>query len=122
MDMKATRERLMREQKSRRDLAARLRTEEANPPENSELSSVDQHQAELGTETFERERDLTALMMVEAELEDIQRALRKIEQSTYGVCEECGKPIAFERLEAKPWARYCIVHQEQMEKAVSRRQ
>lgn len=122
MDMKATRERLMREQKSRRDLAARLRTEEANPPENSELSSVDQHQAELGTETFERERDLTALMMVEAELEDIQRALRKIEQSTYGVCEECGKPIADERLEAKPWARYCIVHQEQMERAVSRRQ
>jgi RNA polymerase-binding transcription factor DksA len=83
---------------------------------------VDQHQAELGTETFERERDLTALMMVEAELEDIQRALRKIEQSTYGVCEECGKPIADERLEAKPWARYCIVHQEQMERAVSRRQ
>ena len=117
MDVKKIRERLLQEQRSRRELAARLRAEEADPVENEELSTVDQHPGELGTETFERERDLTALMILEGELEDIQRALRKLEDGSYGVCEECGKPIGDERLEAKPWARFCIVHQAQMEKA-----
>jgi RNA polymerase-binding transcription factor DksA len=120
MDARKARERLIQEQRRRRELAGRLRTEESNPVENSELSTVDQHQGDLATETFERERDLTTLTMVEAELEDIQTALRRIEQGTYEACEECGKPIGEERLEAKPWARFCIVHQAEMEKAVSR--
>lgn len=121
MEMRQARERLIQEQRSRRELAARLRARESDPVENAELSSVDQHPGELGSETFERERDLTALTMVESELDDIQRALRRIEQGDYGTCEECGKPIGDERLEAKPWARFCIVHQAEMEKATTRR-
>jgi len=122
MDMRKARECLIQEQNRRRELASRLRDHEANPADNSELSTVDQHQGELGTETFERERDLTTLTILESELEDIRQALRRIEQGTYEQCEECGKPIADERLDAKPWARYCIVHQAEMEKAVSARQ
>ena len=121
MNVKQVRERLIDEQTSRRSLADRLRQNQADAVEESELSKVDQHPSELGTETFERERDLTALTIVEAELEDIQLALRRIEDGSYGKCEECGKPIGDERLEAKPWARYCIVHQAEMEKAAARR-
>jgi RNA polymerase-binding transcription factor DksA len=121
MDAKQARERLLKEREQRRALAERLRAHEADAVEQAELSKVDQHPAELGTETFERERDLTALTILEGELADIQRALRRIEDGTYGTCEECGKPIGDERLEAKPWARFCIVHQAEMEKAAARR-
>lgn len=120
MDLNKARERLLAEQTQRRDLADKLRAHEADAVEERELSKVDQHPAELGTETFERERDMTALRIVESELEDIDEALRQIDQGKYGTCDECGKPIGDERLEAKPWARLCIVHQAQMERAAVR--
>ena len=74
----------------------------------SELSSLDQHQADVGTETFNRERDLSILERVEAELADISHAMRRIDEGTYGTCEACGKPIGDERLEAMPAARFCL--------------
>ena len=74
----------------------------------SELSSADQHQADIGTETFEREKDLSILEQVEAELADVAHALERLEEGTYGTCEACGKPIDEERLEALPAARFCL--------------
>jgi RNA polymerase-binding transcription factor DksA len=121
MDLEAARRRLLDERAQRQALAERLRREEANPAEASELSTVDQHQAELGTETFERERDLTALAIIEDELADIELAIRKVGDGSYGICEECGQPIGDERLAAKPWARLCIVDQARAEQAISRR-
>src|ERR1043166_9111568 len=61
-----------------------------------------QHEADLGSETFEREKDLSLLESLEAELADLALALRKVDEGTYGVCEACGKPIPTERLEAVP--------------------
>jgi len=49
----------------------------------SELSSVDQHQADMGTETFEREKDLSILEAIEAELADVEHALRRLDEGTY---------------------------------------
>ena len=121
MDEKQARKRLSNERSHRQRLAARLRGEELEPVESSELSKIDQHPAELGTETFERERDLTALAILEGELEDIDIALRRLDEGRYGVCEECGRPIGDERLAAKPWARLCIEHQAEMERSLSRR-
>ena len=115
------RQRLGEERAHRQSLAQGLRREESDPVESSELSKIDQHPAELGTETFERELELTTLMIVEAELKDIDDALGKLEQGTYGVCEACGKPIDPERLEAKPWARFCVADQAQIEQALNRR-
>ena len=43
-------------------------------------------------------------------LEEVERALGKLDDGTYGVCEVCGEPIAAARLEAMPAARYCITH------------
>jgi RNA polymerase-binding transcription factor DksA len=71
----------------------------------SELSSVDQHQADLGTETFEREKDLSILEQLEEELAELQAALERIDAGTYGIDEVTGDPIAPERLEAMPTAR-----------------
>ena len=81
----------------------------------SELSSVDQHQADIGTETFEREKDLSILEQVEAELDDVEHALQRLEEGTYGTCEACGKPIEEERLRAMPAARFCVEDQAKAE-------
>jgi RNA polymerase-binding transcription factor DksA len=73
----------------------------------AELSSFDQHEADIGTETFEREKDLSILEQVEAELADVEYAIRRLDDGTYGTCEACGRPIDQERLEAMPATRLC---------------
>lgn len=77
-----------------------------------ELSSVDQHPADLATETFEREKRVSVLASVEDQLADVEHAFALLERGRYGRCEACGKPIPDERLEARPAARFCIEHQE----------
>jgi RNA polymerase-binding transcription factor DksA len=74
----------------------------------AELSAVDQHPADLGTETFERERDLSLLQEVDAEIDAVRRALARIPLGTYGTCEACGEPIPDERLRAVPATRLCL--------------
>ena len=76
----------------------------------SELASNDQHQGDIGTETFEREKDFSILEQLEAEIGDLDAALRKIDEGTYGRCEVCGKEIDAERLEAMPGTRTCREH------------
>ncbi len=81
-----------------------------------ELSSADQHPADVGTETFEREKDLSILDSVEGELADVEHALHRIDDGTYGTCEACGKPISDERLAALPATRFCVDDQVQAER------
>ncbi len=93
-------------------------TDQSESDSVSELSSYDQHQADMGTETFEREKDLSILEQVEAERADVEHALRRLDEGTYGTCEVCGKPIPEERLEAMPAARLCLEHQSEVEREV----
>jgi YteA family regulatory protein len=93
-------------------------TEQSETDSVGELSSYDQHQADMGTETFEREKDLSILEQVEAELADVEHALRRLDDGTYGTCEVCGKAIPDERLEAMPAARLCLEHQAEAEREV----
>jgi DnaK suppressor protein len=81
-----------------------------------ELSGSDQHQADVGTETFEREKDLSILERVEAELHDVEHALRRLDEGTYGTCEACGRPIDEARLEVMPAARFCLDDQAKAER------
>jgi RNA polymerase-binding transcription factor DksA len=67
--------------------------------------------AELAAETLERELDLSVREAAEASLRDVERAMKRLEDGTYGSCLECGRPIPDERLEAKPEAEYCVEHQ-----------
>lgn len=80
-----------------------------------ELSSVDQHQADIGTETFDRSKDLSILDEVEAELAEIEHALQRLDEGTYGTCEACGKTIPDDRLEAMPATRFCLEDQAKAE-------
>ncbi len=84
-------------------------TDESESESIGELTGgLDQHQADVGTETFEREKDLSILENVESELADIEHALQRIADGTYGTCEACGRPISEDRLEAMPAARLCV--------------
>ncbi|SRR6266508_3545206 len=68
----------------------------------------DEEYADAGTATFERERDLSLVNNVLDLIERIDKALAKIEDGRYGLCERCGKPIEKLRLKALPYANLCI--------------
>lgn len=74
----------------------------------SELSSYDNHPADIGTETFEIERNRGLRANEVTQLKMIERALEKIDKGGYGTCEICGREIDGERLEALPSASLCI--------------
>jgi RNA polymerase-binding transcription factor DksA len=81
-----------------------------------ELSSVDQHPGDLGTETFELEKNVSLLEQVESELLEIEAALERAGRGTYGACQACGRPIPAERLEALPATRFCVDDQAKAER------
>lgn len=63
-----------------------------------ELSSYDQHPGDMGTDTFEREKEVGLLEMLEFEMKKINDALSNYQNDSYGVCEQCGKKIEPARL------------------------
>jgi RNA polymerase-binding transcription factor DksA len=101
------RERLAAERARVEGLIGTVRAEIGDEPENEQLAepAYDQHPADTGSETFEREKDLSILEQLEAELAEIQAALQRVEEGTYGIDEVTGEPIAPERLDALPAAR-----------------
>jgi DnaK suppressor protein len=70
--------------------------------------SFDEENADAGTFTFERERDLSIENNVRDLMGKIDRALARMESGTYGICSRCGKPIEKARLKALPYADLCI--------------
>jgi RNA polymerase-binding protein DksA len=76
----------------------------ANP--GGDLSHVPTHNADRDSEGLEGA--LEVIHNEEALLNDVREALNRIEQGSYGRCEECGRPIAEARLEALPYTPYCI--------------
>jgi len=68
----------------------------------------DNHLAETATATLDREIDFTLEENSGQVLAEIDAALKRIDEGSYGVCTRCGKQIAAERLEAYPWASLCI--------------
>ena len=76
--------------------------------ETGEVTAYDNHLGDTATVTYDRELDYTLEENSEQVLADIEAALQRIEDGTYGVCTNCGKQIPLERLEARPWATTCI--------------
>ena len=68
----------------------------------------DNHMAEMATATYDRELDVGLEEGAQNTLDEVDAALQRIEEGSYGVCELCGEPIGAERLSAIPWTRLCI--------------
>lgn len=85
-----------------------------------ELSNYDNHPADQGTELFERQKDLALREHANRELNEIHRALAKIDEGSYGVCEICHKEIPIERLRAHPTALTCVEHSRDQSVAIQR--
>jgi RNA polymerase-binding transcription factor DksA len=73
-------------------------------------SRVDDNFADLGQVAAEQGENQALAAQLRSELEEVELALKKLDNGTYGRCETCGEPIAPARLEAMPAARYCIYH------------
>src|SRR5438477_11287050 len=84
--------------------------------EGSEASAFGMHQADAGSDAYDRDFALSLLSQEQDALYEIEEALKRLELGTYGICEMSGKPIAHPRLEALPFARYTVECQSQIEK------
>lgn len=85
--------------------------------DNEGMDSVDQHPADEGSELFEREKNLAVQSTLSRELDQVNIALHKFEEGTYGICEMCGKPIDERRLRAFPAATHDVECQAKIDRA-----
>jgi RNA polymerase-binding transcription factor DksA len=117
-NLKASKKRLLLE---RERLEAELReiAERTSSPAEvekaTEISTYEDHAADLASETFEREKYLALEGNIQDLLEKVNRALEKIEEGTYGLCDYCGNPINEKRMDALPWASLCRDDQDRLE-------
>lgn len=88
---------------------------------SGDLSTMPVHMADIGTDNYEQEFTLGLLESERRLLRDIDEALDRIEQNTYGICVGTGKAISLPRLRAKPWAKYCIEYARMIEQGLVRR-
>lgn len=108
VDERDAREALERERARVTGLITELRNEgldEEESAQSGELTHYDQHPADLASDTFERAKDLAILEQLESELAEIEAALARLDDGTYGIDEVSGEPIDPERLAAYPQAR-----------------
>lgn len=87
----------------------------------SDLSAYSFHMADAGTDNFDREFALSMVSNEQELLNEVNAAIKRLENGTYGVCEVSGKPIPKARLEAIPWTRYTVECQAEMEKTQHKR-
>ena len=92
-----------------------METEALRTSGGSNLSNLPIHMADMGTDNYEQEFTLGLMEKDRVLLRDINAALGKIQDGTYGICEGTGKPISRSRLLAQPWARYSIEHARKLE-------
>ena len=85
---------------------------------SGDLSSMPIHMADIGTDNYDQEFALGLMDSERKLLTEIDDALQRIEQGAYGVCEATGKPIAYARLEAQPWARYSVEYAQKLEQGL----
>ena len=102
--LEAMRARLRGDVSTMADAALRKTRSEAS----GDLSSMPIHMADIGSDAFEQEFTLSLMATEEETLDLVERALSRIRARKYGICEDCGGVITKKRLEAIPFAPYCI--------------
>jgi RNA polymerase-binding transcription factor DksA len=81
-----------------------------------DLSGYGQHMADAGTDTFDRDFALSLVSTEQEALSEVEAAIKRIHDGTYGICELTGKPISRDRLLAVPFTRYSAEAQKELEK------
>jgi RNA polymerase-binding protein DksA len=118
IDTEHLRRRLLEERKRVVDAIENLHNE--NPgsiaDETDEPTFQNNHLGDIATVTFDREMASTLEDNSTHVLTEIDGALQRMEDGTYGLCERCGQPIGGERLEALPWATLCIEDKRKLER------
>jgi DnaK suppressor protein len=107
------------EERQRVEAALQLLHDENSAPlydEAGEETAFDNHLADTATETYDRELEYSLEENSERVLAEIDGALKRIGEGTYGICTNCGTQIPEERLEALPWATLCIGCQRDQER------
>lgn len=84
-----------------------------------ELSMYDNHPADIGTETFERSKDIGYKDLFQRQLKQVEDAMGRIKEGNYGICEGCGQNIPEERLEAVPFTTFCYQCREKLDDQVT---
>jgi len=92
----------------RDELRSELETLTAAPRDPMGAVSFGKRVGEGTSQAVERIAQVDAAQRLDAKLHDVERALEKLEEGTYGSCDVCGEPIGAERLEAIPWAVLCL--------------
>ena len=85
---------------------------------SGDLSSMPIHMADIGTDNYEQEFSLGLMDGERKLLLEIDNAMQRIENNVYGTCEATGKPIPKARLQAQPWARYCVEYTRMLEQGL----
>ena len=84
--------------------------------ENSEANAFGEHQADAGSDAYDRDFALNILSREQDSLYEIEQALSRIDHGVYGICENCGKTIPRARLDALPFTRFTVECQSEMER------
>jgi RNA polymerase-binding transcription factor DksA len=103
----------------RRELASRVHDleEEALKSSGGNLSNMPLHMADVGTDTFDQDFNIGMAQAERGIVQEIDEALKRIANRTYGMCMLTGKPIPKGRLAAMPWAKYTVESARQVEKS-----
>lgn len=87
---------------------------------SGDLSGYSFHMADMATDLYDREFSLSLAEGERERLFELDEAIKKIDSGSYGICETCGEKIPNERLKVMPHAKYCIKHQEELERSSRR--
>ena len=83
--------------------------------DSSELSHIDQHPADVAIEVSDADRQEAVLETLAGQLTEVDAALKRIDEGTYGTCVDCGAVLSDDRLDARPEAARCLADQERTE-------
>ncbi|MGA9160151.1 MAG: TraR/DksA family transcriptional regulator [Actinomycetota bacterium] len=97
-------------ERARDELRSELETMTAAPRDPMGAVSFGKRVGEGTSQAVERIAQVDAAKRLDAKLRDVERALAKLDEGTYGSCDVCGSPIGDARLDAIPWAVRCIDH------------
>jgi DnaK suppressor protein len=97
------------------ELEASLEVVQGSGGDTGELTTVDQHPADSGSNLVTADREEATVETLRAQQERVREALERLDAGTYGECVDCGKQLPDERLEARPEAARCVDCQQRAE-------